>query len=546
MSGSSTLATPVPERRAPAPALPPVSNLWPANMDNSEAVEIHRSIVRESPNPIFLVDVETRRILDANPATLRLLRYEENEILRLDLYNVDLSSRERQDAMVGRVVREHHDILGERTYRRSDGTTIEVETSANLVIYGGRQVLCIFARDLTEKREAEQERQRLQRQLMFSQKHEAVGRLAAGIAHDFNNNLQVILLCAQLVRSRLAPGDESHQELEEVASAGNSAARLIRQLLAFSGKQRLRLKLVVMDDVVRGLEKMVRRIVGEDIDLTFEYGGGRETVLADPTQLEQVILNLVVNARDALLPHGRITISTGDIVLGEDFVHDYVTLAPGPHAVLKVADTGAGMDEETLSHIFDPFFTTKGMGKGTGLGLATVYGIVKQSGGSIWASSRPGAGTTFWIYFPVTTEFSEDEDAAQVPESAEAPEGTETILVVDDEDMVRVLTARILRDLGYSVIEAENPVEALRALQGLRERGEAEPDLVLTDVVMPRMSGPDLLAALRAQKCEAKVVFMTGYPQSYRDLGKDGRYLVLDKPLTRAVLAHAVRQALDS
>lgn len=510
--------------------------------------ELHKTIVRDSPNPIFMVDVETRKLSDANPALATLLGYTTSELLDLDLYDIDLGGSAEQDAFVRRAVEEHHDILGERSFRRSDGTIVPVEVSVNLVIYRDRQVLCFFARDISGKKEAERESERLRRQLSFSQKHEAVGRLAAGIAHDFNNHLMVMLLCAQIIGDRLSPEDESQEELAELTTAGNGAASLVRQLLAFSGRQLLRPQLVDFDATLKHLEKMVRRVVSEDIEVVTKYDAGSSTIYADPTQLEQVVLNLVVNAKDAMPDGGRLELTTTEVDIGEDFVHDYVTLSPGPHLMLKVTDTGHGIAEDTLEHIFEPFFTTKKQGEGTGLGLSTVYGIVKQSGGSIWASSEPGSGSTFRVYFPVVQEEQEEIEYTEATDPQGAARGTETILLVEDEEMVRVLTARILRDLGYSVLEAGGAEEALRALRDATLRnGPDAIDLVLTDVVMPETSGPDLVKRLTEIRPELKVIFMSGYP--YASV-KDGEfrskhYLCLDKPLTRDDLANGVRKTLD-
>ncbi len=482
-----------------------------------------------------------------NPALATLLGFTMSELLNLDLYDIDLGTPEEQDRFVTRVVGEHHDILGERSYRRSDGTVVPVEVSANLVIYRNRHVLCLFARDLSERKEAERESERLRRQLSFSQKHEAVGRLAAGIAHDFNNHLMVMLLCAQVVGSRISDEDESQEELTELASAAKGAGSLVRQLLAFSGRQLLRPQLVNLDATLGQLEKMVRRVVGENIEVVTHYDTPSSTIYADPTQLEQVVLNLVVNSRDAMPDGGRLEITTTEVEVGEDFVQDFITLSPGPHVLLKVTDSGEGIPEHALGHIFEPFFTTKGRGDGSGLGLATAYGIVKQSGGSIWASSEVASGTTFLIYLPVLTQEPSDAEPVEEVASDGLAHGTETILVVEDEAMVRVLTSRILRDLGYSVIEAEGAETASSALrEAMTRNGPDAVDLVLSDVVMPEMSGPDLVKKLTEISPGLKVILMSGY--SYGSVRGDDlpkHYLCLEKPLTRADLASAVRRTLD-
>ena len=513
-----------------------------------EREELHREIIRDSPNPIFLVDVESRKLLDANPALETMLGWAKDDLLNLDLSDIDLGAPAEQDAFVLRVVNEHHDILGERSFRRSDGTIAPVEVSANLLIYQDRPVLCFFARDISEKKEAERESERLRRQLFFSQKHEAVGRLAAGIAHDFNNHLMVMRLCVEIIGDRLNPEDESQEELAELTTAGSRAGSLVRQLLAFSGRQLLRPRLVNFDATLMNLEKMVRRVVGEDIEVVTEYDTGSSTIYADPTQLEQVVLNLVVNSKDAMPDGGRLELTTTEVDLSEDFVRDYVALSPGPHLMLRVTDTGDGIGEDTLQHIFEPFFTTKEQGEGTGLGLATAYGIVKQSGGSIWASSDLGSGSTFRIYLPVVNEEQSEVEHVEASNSEDLEHGTETILLVEDEEMVRVLTSRILRELGYSVLEADGAEEALRALRdAMLRKGPDAIDLVLTDVVMPQTSGPDLVNKLTEIRPELKVIFMSGY--SYGKVRAEElvskNYLCLEKPLTRADLATAVRKTLD-
>ena len=513
-----------------------------------EREELHRAIIRDSPNPIFLVDVASRKLVEGNPALTTLLGYTSHDLEDLDLSDVDLGPPAELDSFVLRVVEEHHHILGERAFRRNDGTIVPVVVSANLVIFQDRPVVCLFARDISEEKEAEHESQRLRRQLFFSQKHEAVGRLAAGIAHDFNNHLMVMLLCAQVIGDRLHLGDENQEELKELTTAVRRASDLVRQLLAFSGRQLLRPKVVRFDATLTQLEKMVRRVVGEDIEVFTEYDTGSSMIIADPTQLEQVVLNLVVNAKDAMPDGGRLKLTTAEVEIGGDIARDHVTLSPGPHLMLKVTDSGHGIAEDTLQHVFEPFFTTKNQGEGSGLGLATVYGIVKQSGGSIWASSELGSGSTFSIYFPVVDPELEETEHVEGGHSEDPAGGTETVLLVEDEEMVRVLMSRILRDLGYSVLEAAGAEEALSALKdAMRREGPDAVDLVLTDVVMPGTSGPDLVKSLTEIRPELKVIFMSGY--SYGGLRVDEvlskNYVCLEKPLSKADLTSAIRETLD-
>jgi PAS domain S-box-containing protein len=508
--------------------------------------DLHRSLVASSPHAIFLVDCASGRILEVNPATSALLGYREADLVGMEFARVDLAGHAELEALVGRIRRTHHDILGERTFRKRGGRQLPVEVSVNLVIYEGREVLSLFARDISDRVAATLEQERLHRALTLSQKHEAVGRLAAGIAHDFNNQLMVMMLCAQSVIQRLDADDAAQAELGELMAAGKSAAALIRQLLAFSGKQVLRPTLVAIDHVLAQQEKMLRRTLSDGVRIETHYDAAFAQVLADRTQLEQVILNLAVNARDAMPEGGTFSIRTSVVDVAEDFVQDFASLSSGPHVLLKVSDTGTGMDPETLARVFEPFFTTKQPGRGTGLGLATAYGIIKQSGGSIWVSSEPGAGTTFRIYLPISEEEDDVLPNAAARTGPDVAGGTETILVVDDDEMVRVLSARILRELGYSVVEADGPAQArelyLRALEG-----PGRPiDLVLADVVMPDESGPDMVRALERSAGRVPVVFMSGYATG-ADRPEDlvSEYVYLEKPLGRTDLARAVRATLD-
>ena len=520
----------------------------PGGKNLREREELHKAIIRDSPNPIFLIDVASRKLLECNPALATLLRYTLNDLEDLKLSDVDLGTPAEQNAFVLRVVEDHHDILGERSFRRSDGTIVPVLVSANLLINRDRQVLCLFARDVSEEKEAERESQRLRSQLFFSQKHEAVGRLAAGIAHDFNNHLTVMLLCAQVICDRLHMGDENQEELTELATAGRRAANLVRQLLAFSGRQLLRPQLVIFDATLMHLDKMVRRVVGEDIEVFTKYDAESSTINADPAQLEQVVLNLVVNAKDAMPDGGTLELTTTEVEIGPDFARDYVTLSPGRYLMLKVTDTGHGIAEDSLQHVFEPFFTTKKQGEGTGLGLATVYGIVKQSGGSIWPSSELGSGSTFRVYFPIVDQEPGETEHVEPGDSEDPTHGTETILLVEDEEMVRVLISRILRGLGYSVLPAAAAGEACHILQdAMRREGPDAIDLVLTDVIMPGTSGPNLVKRLTEIQPDLKVIFMSGYSYGHVRVEElfSKNYVCLEKPLTKADLADAIRKMLD-
>jgi len=386
------------------------------------------------------------------------------------------------------------------------------------------------------------DRKRLEEQLRQAQKMEAIGRLAGGIAHDFNNLLTVITGYGQILFGELRSNDPLRSNVEEINKAGERAVALTRQLLAFSRKQVLAPKVLDLNAVVTNMESLLRRLIGEDISLRAALAPSLSCVKADPGQIEQVIMNLAVNARDAMPQGGRLTIETANADLDESYAEERFSVRPGPYVMLAVSDTGSGMDAETQAHIFEPFFTTKGQGKGTGLGLSTVYGIVKQSGGYIWVYSEPGRGTTFKIYLPRVDAQAE----ALEPHSPrqESLQGTETILLVEDEERVRRLARTILAGHGYSVLEASNGVEALR----IGERHGSAIHLLVTDVVMPEMSGRELAGRLIARHPDMKVLFMSGYTDDtiLRHGVLEAGIPFLQKPFTPSTLARKVREMLDA
>jgi hypothetical protein len=425
---------------------------------------------------------------------------------------------------------------------RRDGTEVPVELSlsrwktASEVFYTG------VIRDITERREAAEALKLREDQLRHAQKMEAVGRLAGGVAHDFNNLLTAILGYADLLADRLTGDQLARTQLVEIQKAGRSAASLTRDLLAFSRKQVLQAIVLDLNQVVSNAENLLRRLIGEDVELVIALEPRLRPVRADPTQIEQVLVNLAVNSRDAMPHGGRLTITTANLE-GADPAHQGLLPQQGAYAALAVSDTGIGMTEEVRAHIFEPFFTTKDAGHGTGLGLSTVYGIVQQSEGTVLVDSAPGCGSTFTICLPATA--AAVEQAAVVSDASDARHrGTETVLLVEDNDAVRMMAREALIRFGYHVIVAPNGREALRLASESLDRIS----IVLTDMVMPLMGGRELAARLREIRPDLKFVFTSGYAS---DPVVDGRphesgAVFLQKPFSPALLGRTIREALDA
>jgi two-component system cell cycle sensor histidine kinase/response regulator CckA len=424
----------------------------------------------------------------------------------------------------------------EKRYRRRDGTIVwtRVNVSVHRNSDGTAAYFIQVIEDVTERRI-------LEAQMRQASKMDAVGQLASGVAHDFNNLLSVILSYSQMLAADLKEGDPMRADLNEIQSAGMRAVALTRQLLAFSRQQVLQPQVVDLADIVGGLKNMLRRLIGEDIELTVAGDAGLGKILVDPGQMEQVIVNLAVNARDAMPQGGKLTIETAAVVIDERYAAEHVGAKTGPHVMLAVSDTGVGMDRATQSRMFEPFFTTKEAGKGTGLGLATVFGIVRQSGGTIWVYSEPGKGTAFKLYFPSTSGAVAPRGSTR-PSELPAVRGSETVLVVEDEESVRALACTILRRHGYHVLEAQSGGDALL----LCEQHGATIHLLLTDVVMPRMSGRQLAERLLALRPKMKVLFMSGYTNDavVRHGILDSTITYMQKPITPEALARKVRGIL--
>jgi two-component system, cell cycle sensor histidine kinase and response regulator CckA len=497
--------------------------------------ERYRSLFERNLAGVYRTSLDGR-ILECNEAFVRIFGYRSRADLR-GLGAAELYRRpEAREALLDRLRAEGAVVNYESEGRTRDGAAVWMLENASVVEDGAPEGPCIEGTivDLTEHK-------RLERQLQQAQKMEAVGQLAGGVAHDFNNLLAVIGGYSELALRRIDQPDALRRYIEEIRTGVTRAAGLTRQLLAFGRQQVVEPTVLDVDEVLRGLEGMLRRLIREDIDLVTRLGASPALVKTDRGQIEQVVVNLVVNARDAMPEGGRLTIQTVSTELDEVFCRRHVEGRPGAHVMLAVSDTGIGMDAETRSHVFEPFFTTKEPGKGTGLGLSTVYGIVKQAGGSVWVYSEPGQGAIFKVFLPRADEAEAGPRAAMA--SGPAPGGTERVLLVEDEEALRVLTRELLESLGYAVREARHGLEALAASAALEERI----DLLVTDMVMPGMSGPELASRLAGGRPEMQVLFVSGYAEAEgarHDLA-ESRVAFLQKPFTSEALAHRIRELLD-
>jgi two-component system cell cycle sensor histidine kinase/response regulator CckA len=495
----------------------------------------YRSLVDDSPFGIFR-SAPDGRLLAVNPALVSILGYDsEAELLQKDLAR-DVYVDPGERARLIEEVKQQGSLSAESVWRRKDGKTVTVRQTGRVVgdTQGRLEYFNVIIEDITERR-------LLEAQFRQAQKMEEVGRLAGGIAHDFNNLLTAILGTADLLLDTMERQQE-RDDVEEIRKAAKRAAELTHQLLAFSRKQVLAPQVLDLNALVRNLDKLLQRLIGEDVALRTVLASELGAVRADPGQLEQVIVNLVVNARDAMPEGGQLTIETANAELDDAYAEAHFPAQPGSYVLLAVSDTGKGMDAATRSHIFEPFFTTKEPGKGTGLGLATVYGVVKQSGGYVWVYSEPGRGSSFKIYLPRVAEAP--KPAGPGPQPTGPLGGSETILLVEDDEMVRVLTRRMLEADGYTVLLASHGEEALGLLAGHRGRV----DLLVTDVVMPGMSGRDVANRVATLRPGTKVLYLSGYTDDaiVRHGVLEPGIAFLQKPFTADTLARKVREVLEA
>ncbi|HEY1558227.1 MAG TPA: ATP-binding protein [Kofleriaceae bacterium] len=494
--------------------------------------ERHRLLFDSNPLPMWAIDAETLRFVDVNRAMIETYGYSRDEFLAMRAMDVKLPDD------VPEMVRGINDApnaiqhLGLRKHRRKDGTTLDVDITIHALVMDGRRSVLGIALDMTRARRIEEE-------LRQAQKMEAVGRLAGGIAHDFNNILAVIIANAEFMLEELGEDRDGGSEILEIRDAAMRAAGLTRQLLTFSRKQKRQAKPLALNSIVTGIEAMLNRIVGEDVAMSAMIASDLGTIEADPGEVEQVLMNLVVNARDAMPDGGRLLLETSNTNLDER--HALEIGAPaGRYVVLSVTDTGCGMTDEIRARIFEPFFTTKDVDKGTGLGLATVFGIMKESRGGISVYSEPGRGTTFRTYWPRIDAMTRKETATRfVP-----VRGSGTILVVEDDNQLRSILRRYLTSWGYTLIEAPSGVAALELI-----REHACPiDLLLTDLVMPGgLDGRSLSKHVIAKQPRARVVFMSGYTEhaaiKSAALGPDDYFV--QKPFSAQVLCETLHRALS-
>jgi two-component system, cell cycle sensor histidine kinase and response regulator CckA len=495
--------------------------------------EMFRLLFSHNPLPTWVIDRETLRFLEVNESAVRVYGYSVEEFKKMTI--LDFRPDEEKTKFLDYLQHNSGDGLyhGNWKHRKKDGKVVQVETTTHELEYAGKRVRLVVAQDVSERHILEQ-------QLRQSQKMEAVGRLAGGVAHDFNNLLMVIKGHTELLLNALPHSEQYSRKIEQIERAADRASALTRQLLAFSRLQVLQPHVMNLNSVVEDMGRLLPRLIGEDIELIIRASEDLGAIRADASQMEQIIMNLAVNARDAMPEGGRLIIETSNVDLDGNYNDKHPIVRQGPYVLLAVSDAGTGMNAETQAHIFEPFFTTKAQGKGTGLGLATVYGVVKQSGGFIWVYSEVGRGSTFKIYLPRVDQ--PVDRIGPIPKSSEAPRGTATILLTEDEQDVREVAREFLESGGYTVIEARDGAEAL----GLVEKHKGAINLLITDMVMPRMTGLELAARLKESQPGLRMLYMSGYSERAveESMQPDPSIRLLSKPFSRSALLRAVHELL--
>jgi PAS domain S-box-containing protein len=491
--------------------------------------EPNRTVFEWCPAPILLFKPGTLEILDVNAAATQVYGYSREEFLAMRMSDL----KAPRDASTGEGSAEAHAAQGSmERHRRKDGSVAEMSVTAHILDFAGRSVSLGIYTDVTETR-------RLEEQLRQSQKMEAVGRLAGGIAHDFNNLIGAILSYAEVTAQDLGAAHPNTPDVLEIAKAGRRAAALTQQLLAFSRQQPYQPKILSLGAIVADMERMLHRVLGETTDLSTAIAQDAGPIEADPVQIQQVLLNLTVNARDAMPSGGRLRIAVDNAMLSEN---DAAALGvrTGAYVRLSVRDNGVGMDHATRARVFEPFFTTKAVGSGTGLGLAIVFGVAKQVGGAVLVNSEPGQGATFDVYFPRAAGVAPEASTPVLV--ADEAGGTERVLLVDDDDQMRGAARRVLHSHGYAVVDVADPRQALDILRDT----SLDVALVVTDVVMPHMDGWSLAVAARGLRPDLRILYMSGYPEL--PVGRQGAMAPTDallrKPFSPSALASAVRRAL--
>ena len=513
-----------------------------AEYELSESEERYRELVENARDIIYQHDLEGH-YTSINKAGQQLTGYNLAEALELNLRDtVAPEYLEKAREMLRLKLAGETVTAYELEILTKDGGRLPVEANTRLVYQNGVPVgVQGIARDITERKRLEQALHESEEQLRQSQKLEAIGQLAGGVAHDFNNLLTAINGYSALALRRVGDDHQITPYLEEIKKAGDRAANLTRQLLAFGRKQLLQPLALNLNDIVGDMIKLLKRLIGEDTQLVTKPGANLKQIKADPGQLEQVLVNLVVNARDAMPRGGIVTIETANTTLDGAYATRHLDATPGEYVMLAISDTGTGMDQKTQSRIFEPFFTTKAKDKGTGLGLSTVYGIIRQSGGNIWVYSELGKGTTFKVYLPLVEE--EPQQAVGTASATPMNGGSETVLLVEDEDMVRKLASELLAEGGYTVLEANGGEAAIH----LGREHTARIDLLITDVVMPKLSGKEVAEQLRAIHPETRVLFMSGYTDEaivHHGIVDSG-IAFIQKPFSEGALAQKIRDVLD-